>query len=147
MARLSVDAGLIRELARLLEETGLSEIEIGDGPRHVRVARGGVDAMPSPRPASPPVAARSEPAATARAEPSAGAVTSPMVGTVYLSPEPGAPPYVTPGDAVAEGQTLLVIEAMKVMNPIKAPRAGRVLDVPVANGSPVEYGEVLVVLG
>ncbi len=145
MARMSVDAGLIRELARLLDETGLSEIEIGDGPRHVRVARGGVEAPVSARPTPPPVTARSEPAA--RAEPAGNAVTSPMVGTVYLAPEPGAPPYVTLGDAVAEGQTLLVIEAMKVMNPIKAPRAGRVLDVPVANGSPVEYGEVLVVLG
>jgi acetyl-CoA carboxylase biotin carboxyl carrier protein len=143
--RLPIDADLIRELARLLEETGLDEIEIGEGARHVRVARGmgngAATPSPHPAPAPPP------PALPAREEMAAGAVTSPMVGTVYLAAEPGAPPFVKPGDVIAEGQTLLIIEAMKVMNPIKAPRAGRVLEVRVANGSPVEYGEVLVVLG
>lgn len=143
VARLSIDADVIRELAALLDETGLSEIEIADGTRHVRVARGG-DALAARPPL--PVAAPVPPVATPPSSPT-DAVTSPMVGTVYLAGEPGAPPFVKIGDMVAEGQTLVIVEAMKVMNPIKAPRAGTVLEIRVANGSPVEYGEVLVVLG
>jgi acetyl-CoA carboxylase biotin carboxyl carrier protein len=142
MAKLTVDAEVIRALAALLEETGLSEIEIADGRRQVRVVRAARarDAEDLPR--------RREPTPTAGAnEPPEGAVTSPMVGVAYLSPEPGAPPFVKVGDQVAEGQTLLVVEAMKVMNPIRSPRAGRVSRVAIGQGQPVEFGDVLMVLG
>lgn len=148
MPRIAIDEDVIRRLAALLEETGLDEIEVGDGQRHVRVARNSgamVAHVPAPAPVAP--APTAVPAPAPGAGPPDGAVTSPMVGTVYLSGEPGAPPFVKVGDLVADGQTLVIVEAMKVMNPIKAPRSGRVLEVRVANGAPVEYGEVLVVLG
>jgi len=145
--RMTIDEAAIRQLAALLQETGLDEIEIGDGERHVRVARNVTAATiavsPPAAPASSPVAAPS----AAPAGPVDGTVTSPMVGTVYLAGEPGAPPFIKVGDLVTEGQTLVIVEAMKVMNPIKAPRAGRVVEIRVANGVPVEYGEILVVLG
>ena len=151
MDQFDVDAALIRRLADLLEETGLSEIEIGDGQRRVRVARGaatdGARAAPPPTPGPAPPGDPG-PAAAPLAEASPpGAVTSPMVGTVFVAPEPGAPPFVAVGDAVAAGDTLFVIEAMKVMNPIRAPRAGTVTDIMVENGGPVEYGETLLILG
>ncbi|MCH8182276.1 MAG: acetyl-CoA carboxylase biotin carboxyl carrier protein [Proteobacteria bacterium] len=143
-----VDADLIRELAALLDETGLSEIEWeGEGQR-VRVAKHAAAApvarepVPEQRPAPPPAAPA--PAMDDASHP--GAVTSPMVGTAYLSPEPDARPFVQAGDTVAEGQTLLIVEAMKMMNPIPAPRSGRVAQVLVSNGAPVEYGEVLVII-
>lgn len=146
--KLTIDPDLIRRLAELLKETGLGEIEYAEGERRVRVA------MPSAAPVAtavaPVVAAPgAAPAPTAAAAPGgtpAGAVTSPMVGTAYLAPEPNAPPFVKPGDKVREGQTVLIIEAMKVMNPIRAPRAGTVTRVLVANGAPVEYGEPLLVI-
>ena len=102
-------------------------------------------------PAAAPVAAggAAEPARPATAEDSArhhGAVTSPMVGTVYLSPEPGAAPFIKQGDSVSEGQTLMLIEAMKTFNPVKAPRGGKVTKILVENSSPVEYGEPLLIL-
>ncbi|MGH6720256.1 MAG: acetyl-CoA carboxylase biotin carboxyl carrier protein [Alphaproteobacteria bacterium] len=156
MARFDLDPELIRRLAALLEETGLSEIEVTEGRRHVRVARGPTGAMVPAASHAPPataavLAALAASSAAARSAPGhappAGAVTSPMVGTAFLAPEPGAPAFVKPGDVVAEGQTLVIVEAMKVMNPIKAPRAGMVLEIRVANGAPVEYGEVLLVLG
>ncbi len=143
MTKFDVDTDLIRSLAQLLEETGLSEIELGDGDRRVRVARNGV---------RPPAAAEGNPAAPAESPPAAvdashpGAVTSPVVGTVYTAPEPGAPPFVKLGDTVSEGQTLFVIEAMKVLNPIRAPRGGSVKEILAKNGEPVEYGEVLLIL-
>ncbi len=143
MTKFNVDTDLIRSLAQLLEETGLSEIELGDGDRRVRVARNG---------ARPPAAAEGNPAAPAESPPAAvdashpGAVTSPVVGTVYTAPEPGAPPFVKLGDTVSEGQTLFVIEAMKVLNPIRAPRGGSVKEILAKNGEPVEYGEVLLIL-
>ncbi|MSP81659.1 MAG: acetyl-CoA carboxylase biotin carboxyl carrier protein [Alphaproteobacteria bacterium] len=146
MGRLAIDPDAIRELARLLDETGLSEIEVGDGSRHLRVARGAAPMVVSvPAPTVDPTAAGQH--AAADAAPAGTPVTSPMVGTAYLAPEPNAAPFVRVGDTVNEGQTLLVIEAMKVMNPIRAPRRGRVAEVRVASGSPVEFGEVLVVLG
>lgn len=153
MTKMQVDTSLIRELAALLKDTDLSEIEVEDGERRIRVARnagaptGAAVAMPAP--AAAPVA--SAPAALPEAKPAAleehpGVVKSEMVGTVYLAAEPGAPNFVKPGDTVAAGDTLLIIEAMKVMNPIVAPRAGKVSHVFVENEQPVEYGQPLVII-
>jgi acetyl-CoA carboxylase biotin carboxyl carrier protein len=141
-SELSVDGDLVRSLAALLDETGLSEIEYAQGDRRIRVARGGAPvamataSVPSASPLAAPAAA---------AEP-AGAVKAPMVGTAYLAAQPGSPAFIKVGDAVREGQTLLIIEAMKVMNQIPAPRAGRVKEILVADAAPVEYGQVLLVL-
>jgi len=137
-----VDGDLIRALAALLQETGLSEIEIAEGERRVRVARNAhaATAVTVSVPQSSPA-----PAATKQVE-SAGAVKSPMVGTAYLAPQPGAAHFVKVGDSVREGQALMVIEAMKVMNQIHAPRAGKVIEILVADGTPVEFGQVLMVL-
>ena len=142
MTKLAIDAEMIRQLAALLEETGLSEIEVGEGEARIRVVRNGaagppaVGHGPAPAPDEPPASDADHP----------GAVTSPMVGTVYVASEPGAEPFVAVGAKVAEGETLFIIEAMKVMNPIKAPRDGTVTEIRVANGDPVEYGDVLVIL-
>jgi acetyl-CoA carboxylase biotin carboxyl carrier protein len=153
-----VDVALVRELAMLLDETDLTEIEVADGDRRVRVARESAPvagfAMPAasaPAPAAPASTALTAPAApsaqAAAPEPAAqGALRSPMVGTAYLSPEPGAPPFVREGDEVKEGQTLLIIEAMKVMNPITAPRSGRVARILIANEQPVEFDQPLMVI-
>ena len=151
---IDVDTALVRELAELLAETGLSEIEVEDGARKIRVSRGGGQA-PAPvyHAAPPPAAAAPAPApATAAGEQAAaqdvsGALTSPMVGTVYLSAEPGAPQFVSVGDQVKEGQTLVIVEAMKVMNPIAADRAGTVKAILVDNAQPVEFGQPLVIIG
>ncbi len=160
MSAPKIDTNLIRELAALLDETGLSEIEWeGEGQR-VRVSKHGAAApvawapasttapVPEQRPAPPaPAPAAAAPPAPATDNAShPGAVTSPMVGTAYLSPEPDAKPFVQTGDTVTEGQTLLIVEAMKMMNPITAPRGGKVTQVLVGNGAPVEYGEVLVII-
>jgi acetyl-CoA carboxylase biotin carboxyl carrier protein len=144
--RFAPDADMIRMLAAVIAETGLTEIEYADGDRRIRVAR-----MPAPQLAAAHVTAAAPasaaPAIGAGADaPPANAVVSPMVGTVYLAAEPGAAPFVKPGDRVAEGQTLLIIEAMKVMNPIKSPRAGTVGQVLVGNSEPVEYGQPLIVI-
>ncbi|HWA45663.1 MAG TPA: acetyl-CoA carboxylase biotin carboxyl carrier protein [Hypericibacter adhaerens] len=149
MAKFDVDEALIRKLAELLEQTGLTEIEYENGPQRIRVnkqtlAAAAAVAAPAPVAAAAPAAAA--PAKTATDGPPAGAVTSPMVGTVYLSPEPGASPFVKVGDRVSKGQTLLIIEAMKVMNPIPAPAGGTVREIAIADGRPVEYGEVLMVV-
>ncbi len=145
MSGFDVDSDLIRRLAELLDETGLSEIEVGEGEHRVRVVR----AVAAPVAHNPSPVVAEAPATQATADTDAshpGAVTSPMVGTVYTAPEPGAPPYVKVDDTVSEGQTLFVIEAMKVMNPIRAPRAGTVAEILVENGSPVEFGETLLIL-
>lgn len=144
MANHQVDDELIRKLAKLLGETGLSEIEFETKDWRVRVGRQmqAVAAAVVPAPAMAP----SGPAATAPAANHPGAVTSPVVGTAYIGPEPSAPPFVRVGDKVKQGQTLVIVEAMKVMNPIPAPRAGTVGQVMVANGQPVEFGEVLMVI-
>jgi acetyl-CoA carboxylase biotin carboxyl carrier protein len=141
MTKLKVDSDLIRELATILEETGLTEIEITDNGQGLRVSKAGTVAAAAPVPVVAPGAAPAEPAAT-----DGNAVTSPMVGTVYLSPQPGDPPFIQPGDRVEAGQTLLIIEAMKVMNPIQAPRAGTVKSILVDDAQPVEFGDALVVL-
>jgi acetyl-CoA carboxylase biotin carboxyl carrier protein len=151
---MNIDAKLVRQLADMLAETGLTEIEVEDGDRKIRVSRGAVAAAVAPVAVAAPPAAAPSPAAPAAAAPPAepaidlaNAVKSPMVGTAYVTPEPGAAPYVSPGDTVKTGQTLLIVEAMKVMNPITAPRDGVVKQVLIENGQPVEYGQPLVVFG
>ena len=153
MTRIPFDPDAIRMLAAVLAETGLTEIEIAEKDSRIRVVRGGASVAAVPMAMMPPVPAAPMPvAAAAAASPVAelaahpGAVTSPMVGVAYLLPEPGSPPFVTVGQAVAAGQTLLLIEAMKTFNQIKAPKAGTVARVLVSNGAPVEYGEVLMIL-
>ncbi|QNT68267.1 acetyl-CoA carboxylase biotin carboxyl carrier protein [Defluviicoccus vanus] len=142
----SASAALVRELALLLDETNLTEIELVEGELRIRVARTAFAPM---APASYPHVgdtATATPREDAAPAPHPGLITSPMVGVVYTSPEPSLPAFVNVGDTVAEGTTLLLIEAMKVFNPITAPRAGRVVSVFVTNGSPVEYGEPLLVI-
>lgn len=152
----SVDPDLVRELAQILRDSGLSEIEVSQGESRLRltraVASAPVIAAPSPAPAAP-IAAHAPPPPPAEPETRQedprnhpGAVHSPMVGTVYLSPEPGAPLFVKIGDRVTEGQTLLMVEAMKTFNPIPAPRAGRVARMLIGDGQPVEFGQPLVIL-
>jgi acetyl-CoA carboxylase biotin carboxyl carrier protein len=149
-----IDADKVRELNRLLAETGLDEIEYAGPDWRVRVVRraaagpaaaaGPVPGAPAAAPAVVPGEAAATPAESFAEHP--GVVKSPMVGVAYTSPDPATPPFVRVGDQVAEGQTLLLIEAMKVFNPIKSPRAGKVTRVFVASGTPVEYGEPLVLI-
>jgi acetyl-CoA carboxylase biotin carboxyl carrier protein len=151
MPKLELDEELVRKLSGLLEETGLTEIEYESGGHRIRVARaaGPLAAVAAAAPAAPPPAAAESPA-PAEAAPGdavpANAVTSPMVGTAYCAPEPGAPTFVSVGDTVKEGQTLLIIEAMKVMNQIPSPRAGKVAQILVQDGQPVEFGEPLLII-
>ncbi len=151
---MQVDVELVRALAELLDRTQLTEIEVEDGPRKIRVARKAASVAapapvyhappPSPAPASrEPVPA--EVGASAPATP-VDAVKSPMVGTVYLSAEPGSRPFVAPGQQVRAGDALVIVEAMKVMNPITAPAAGTVREVLVGNGQPVEFDQPLVTI-
>ena len=145
-----VDIEMVRRLADLLNETGLSEIEVEHGELRVRVARGLSHAEYETIPVQP-AGLIAAPAATAPAPPPAAAprgdvVKSPMVGTAYRQPNPGADAFVLPGAQVAAGQTLLIIEAMKTMNPVPAPRAGRVIEILVEDGQPVEFGQPLVVI-
>jgi acetyl-CoA carboxylase biotin carboxyl carrier protein len=132
------DAELIRALAALLTETGLTEIEYAVGDRRIRVARGAGGTAP--------LGGSSVPSAAAGSIEHPGAVKAPVVGTAYLAPQPGAPPFVRLGDIIAEGQPLLIIEAMKVMNQIRAHRPGRVAQILVADAQPVEYGAVLMLI-
>jgi acetyl-CoA carboxylase biotin carboxyl carrier protein len=146
MAKSSIDKELIRELATLLDETGLTEIEWKHGDGHVRVAR-----TPSAAPShavAPTPSAAAQPAAAPETDLSghAGAVVSPMVGTVYVAAEPGAAPFVKVGDAVSEGQTVLIVEAMKTMNPIPAPCSGKIAQILISNEQPVEFGQVLMIV-
>jgi acetyl-CoA carboxylase biotin carboxyl carrier protein len=146
MPQFDIDAATIRTLADLMIETGLSEIELSEGERRIRVSRQAtVTSFASAAPARQETApAAAAPAIAPGNHP--GAVNSPMVGTAYLQGEPGAPPFAPVGAAVRAGDTLLIIEAMKVMNPIKAPRAGIVTKILVADGQPVEYGEPLLIV-
>jgi acetyl-CoA carboxylase biotin carboxyl carrier protein len=148
MSRLPVDADAIRVLADILLETGLTEIEIAEGDSRIRVARAAavVQAAVPATVAAVPAAPVVETAETADFAKHPGAVKSPMVGVAYLAPEPGAANFVTPGQTVAAGQTLLLIEAMKTFNQIKAPRAGTLTRILISPGVPVEYGEVLMVI-
>jgi acetyl-CoA carboxylase biotin carboxyl carrier protein len=149
-ASMNVDTKLVRELAELLSETGLTEIEVEDGDRKIKVSRGmTLPFQPGAAPAAAPAATpTSAPAAAGPAAPdTANAVRSPMVGTAYLFPEPGADPFIKVGDKVKAGDTLLIVEAMKVMNPITAPAAGTVKQILIENAQPVEYDQPLVVVG
>jgi acetyl-CoA carboxylase biotin carboxyl carrier protein len=145
MANFDIDGDLIRKLADLLRETGLNEIEFAEGDTRLRVTRG-APASAHVVHAVAPAAAAAPAAAPITGASHPGAVTSPMVGTAYAAPEPGAPPFAKVGDTVKAGQTILIIEAMKVMNPIKAPRGGTVAEVLIEDGQPVEFGEVLMVI-
>jgi acetyl-CoA carboxylase biotin carboxyl carrier protein len=147
---MQVDTDLVRQLAELLDATHLREIEVQDGERRIRVARQvqavtAAVAAPVAAPAAPPPAAAAQAAPAPQAE-SANAIKSPMVGTAYLSPEPGAANFVSVGGKVNAGDTLLIIEAMKVMNPITAPHGGTVKAIMVANGAPVEFDQPLIVV-
>jgi acetyl-CoA carboxylase biotin carboxyl carrier protein len=158
---LNVDTALIETLAELLQRTGLTEIELSEGEAKIRVAKQPSPiaatlpaAMAVPQPAAPvpspaadvsaPAARTPTPVATDTDHP--GAVRAPMVGTAYLTPEPGADPFVSVGSDVQEGETLLIVEAMKVMNPIRALRSGRITNILVGNGDPVEYDELLLII-
>lgn len=153
---MKIDAEAIKQLAKLLEETGLTEIEVAEGDNLIRVNKGGVviphaahhsvnaQNIMSSDPTVPQAANTSAPVAIGANHP--GAVTSPMVGTIYMAAEPNAPTFISKGATVKAGDTLLIIEAMKVMNPIKSPKSGTVTQILVDNGHPVEFGEVLVVI-
>ncbi|WP_428247479.1 acetyl-CoA carboxylase biotin carboxyl carrier protein [Ferrovibrio sp.] len=143
-----IDQQMIRDLAELLNETGLSEIEWNEGSLKVRVAKA-VAAVSAPVYAAAPAAvAAAAPAAAAGDDAAShpGAVKSPMVGTVYTASEPGAAPFVSVGSNVSAGQTLLIVEAMKTMNPITAPKGGRVVRILIENQQPVEFGQPLLVI-
>jgi acetyl-CoA carboxylase biotin carboxyl carrier protein len=148
---MQVDTNLVRQLAELLDATHLTEIEVQDGERRIKVARkvqAVAAAVAAPAPVAAPAAQSAAPAtqaAPAQAE-AANAIKSPMVGTAYLAAEPGAANFVSVGDKVNAGATLLIIEAMKVMNPITAPNGGTVKAVLVANGAPVEFDQPLIVV-
>lgn len=150
---MKIDSKAIKELAALLDETDLNEIEVADGDQSIRVARGGAVYAGAPA-AAAPVSMPSDPAVPQMASVSTdnvagshpGAVTSPMVGTAYLQSEPGSPAFASKGDVVKAGDTLLIIEAMKVMNPIKAEKGGTVTQILVDDAQPVEFGDVLMVI-
>jgi len=152
------DSGMIRELAEIMAETGLTELELNHGENNLRLSRITPAAPPHimAAPFAAPTAAPAAPAApegVSEAAPTAasagehpGTISSPMVGTVYLAPQPGADPFVSAGDRVNEGDTLMIIEAMKVMNPLPAPRAGTVKAVLVSDSQPVEFGDPLIII-
>jgi len=151
---IQVDVELVRQLAELLDSTQLTEIEVEDGDRKIRVARKAAAVAPmgyaaapaaAPAPAAVPAVVAAAPVEIVAGD-HPGTVKSPMVGTVYLSTEPGSKPFASAGDKVATGDTLLIVEAMKVMNPILSPRAGTVRSVLVENGQPVEFDQPLVVV-
>jgi acetyl-CoA carboxylase biotin carboxyl carrier protein len=144
-----IDPALVRELANLLTENALTEIEVADGDRRIKVAREIATVVAAPAaPAPTAAAAAPAPAAVPAEEEIAGqTVKSPMVGTAYLSPEPGAKAFVEVGDAVKAGDTLLIVEAMKVMNPITAPEGGTVKKLMVSDGQPVEFDQPLAIIG
>ena len=155
---MKIDEKAIRKLAELLDETELTEIEVAEGEQSIRVSRGSATVLGAgvaPSSVAAPQSVDSDPtvphpanldAPSAVTQDHPGAVTSPMVGTAYMQPEPDAPSFVHKGDSVSEGDTLVIIEAMKVMNPIKAHRSGTVTQILVENAQPVEFGDVLMVI-
>lgn len=148
-ANSAIDTSLVRKLADILKDSGLTEIEVAQGDLKIRISRTATAINAAPVsyavPDSLRLAAEAPPAALA-AKSKGDAVKSPMVGTVYLQPQPEAPMFIKAGDTVAEGKTLLIIEAMKTMNPIPAPRSGKIVEVLVVSGQAVEFGEPLVVI-
>jgi acetyl-CoA carboxylase biotin carboxyl carrier protein len=149
MTGLRVDTDAIRQLAEILQDTGLTEIEVSEGDSRIRVARAPATIQAAvAAPAAPAAQPQAAPAAPAAIDPAQhpGAVKSPMVGIAYLAPEPGSPNYVAQGQPVTVGQTLLLIEAMKTFNQIKAHKTGTISQILIASGVPVEYGEVLMVI-
>ena len=147
---MTIDSALVRELAELLADTGLTEIEVEDGDRKIRVSRQMIQqmaaAIPAAAPAAAPAPAAAEAAPVAAAAVPVDAVKSPMVGTVYLAPEPSAPNFISVGQQVKAGDVLLIVEAMKVMNQIVAPKAGTITSILVDNQQPVEFDQPLVVI-
>ncbi len=148
-----IDARLVRRLAAILNDTGLTEIEVERGDLRIKVARNaapvGMPTMLAAAPAmvaAPSAAPTTAAAAPPPAEHAGEVIKSPMVGTVYLQAQPGSPPFVRVGDMVSEGQTLVIIEAMKTMNPIPAPRAGRIVEILVADGQPIDFGAPVAVI-
>ena len=153
MTRIPTDPEQIRQLAAVMAENGLTEVELADKDTRIRVVRGGVPPGMTTQSSTQPSVMMSEAASRHVAIPGAdsganhpGSVTSPMVGVAFLAPEPGAPNFVSPGQQVSIGQTLLLIEAMKTFNQIKATRAGTVTKIVVQNSTPVEYGELLMIV-
>ena len=151
-ASMRIDTALVRELAELLSSNDLKEIEVEDGERKIKVRRDAPTAFvaaPGPLVAAPAPAASAPGAQAAPQEEDVGgeAVKSPMVGTAFMSSEPGSKPFITVGQSVKAGDTLLIVEAMKVMNPITAPKAGTVKKIIVSDGQPVEFDQPLVILG
>lgn len=162
-SRPQIDSKLVRELADILKDTELTEIEVEKGELRIRVAREihAAPAMhyapapaahapaPQPAPASAPSSPPETPASSGAADPKShpGAVTSPMVGTAYLRPSPDAEQFKKPGDSVKEGETILLVEAMKTFNPITAPKSGKLVELLVDDAQPVEYGEALFIIG
>lgn len=153
MSGVQFDPAAIRELAKILRETDLTEIELVEKDSRIRVARqitvqqvATVAAGPAAAPAAAAAAPAAAPPAPVSDAAHPGAVTSPMVGVAYLAPEPGAAPFITVGGRVAQGQTVLLIEAMKTFNQIRAPRAGVVTRILIESGSPVEYGEPMLII-
>ncbi|MDG4721296.1 MULTISPECIES: acetyl-CoA carboxylase biotin carboxyl carrier protein [Thalassospira] len=149
MSKFNIDNDAIRQLAELLDDTNLTEIEVAAGDNRIRVARQGT--MVAAAPAVAPVAAPASVAAPVAAAPSdaashPGAVKSPMVGVVYFAPEPGAAPFISVGSNISEGQTVMLIEAMKTFNPIRAPKSGKVTQILATDGHPVEYDEPLIII-
>ena len=145
------DTGLIRELAAILREADLGEIEIEQGGLRIKVVKPETKVMqyaaaPAPAAAAAPAAGAAAPAAKAAPRDHPGALKSPMVGTVYLQAEDGAPPFVKVGDTVTEGQTIVLVEAMKTFNPVLSNRAGKITQILVKNQQPVEFGEPLVII-
>ncbi len=149
-----IDTEMVRQLAEILDETGLSEIEYGTDDWQIRVSRGGVSVstVAAPQPMAPAAAPAPQQDATGAANGGEnhadhpGVVVSPMVGTAYTSPDPESPAFVKIGDQVSEGDTLILIEAMKVFNPIKAAKGGKVTRIFVNSGTPVEFGEPLLII-
>jgi len=150
MAKMQVDRDLIRDLAELLNETDLTEIEVEDGERKIKISRnsGTVQVAQVAAPAAPVAVAAAAPAAEAPLNPETnpGTVFSPMVGSIYTAPDPASDEFIKVGDTVAAGQTIFIIEAMKVMNQIHAAKGGVVKEIFVKNAQPVEYGEALVII-
>ena len=143
--KFDIDPDLVKKLAELLDETGLSEIEFESTGRRIRVARPVAVSAPPIMANAPPAAASAD--AESQSEARIGApITSPMVGTIFLSPEPGAEPFIKVGDTLAEGQTVMLIEAMKTYNPVRATKSGKVVQILVGDSTPVEFGEELLLV-